>query len=693
MKILKYIFAVAVALIAMASCTIVPEDTFSTDPVKPVMVAHSKILITTNTAAAEEVTFVWEKARFIDAEKYEYDLYVNYSGTDVLLAEGIDGLKYSLNKADFRTFLMSNFTLEPKNSMHTITVFVTITDDNGQVFAADPATVKVYVYDDAVPAVLTAKAAEFVLDKDNPAEELELLKWDAARLAYNEDPAYKVTLKVGEGEEVELAKDLFENSLSITVDELNEAVVAAGGVEEQETEVQIIVYAVSETYPEGVPSLPVTIKVTTYVAVFPETLWVPGSHQGWDPATAPTIKLSSKTKGLYQGFLDLTTADGSDAQFKFCPQPIWNSGEYGFTDVTTSQMGDLSVNVVSSSAVYGDNTAAPSGFYYVRLDKKFGKLEMYEVKNLELIGSFAASNWSTTIAMNWDASAKKWTSAEDVVLKKDDKVVVRFNSAWDHKFGNTLADVQFGGADINFEGSEGTYEIILDASSADFTMRAVNKASDYFLVGGPTNWSTSDKLIPFYPVGATTFSFTSKLADGKNYFKAWSSSDFGNWDLVYGYPSGDNSDFSGALKQAGNTGALCFPTVGEYYTVTFDFTALTFTQTKLENQAPTAYTTIGVVGSFNGWTQNSDDYQMTQVADAPHNWYLLDFVIADVTDGNVEEIKFNANKDWAVSWGGGKDFDNERFGKLTEGANCKITPGTYDIYFNDITLQYMFVKK
>lgn len=690
MKILKYIFAVAVALIAMASCTIVPEDTFSTDPVKPVMVAHSKILITTNTAAAEEVTFVWEKARFIDAEKYEYDLYVNYSGSDVLLAEGIDGLKYSLNKADFRTFLMSNFTLEPKNSMHTITFFVTITDDNGQVFKADPATVKVYVYDDAVPAVLTAKVTEIVLDKDNPADEIELLRWEAARLAYAEEPTYKVALKVGEGAEVELAKDLFDNSFSITVDGLNEAVVAAGGVEEQETEVQLIVYAASETYPEGVPSLPVAVKVTTYVAVFPETLWVAGSHQGWAPATAPTLRLSSKTKGFYQGFLDLTTADGSDVEFKFCLAPNWDNS-YGFDNVTTEQKGIG--NVATSSTVGGNNTKAPSGFYYVRLDKKFGKLEMYEVKNLELIGSFAASNWSTTIAMNWDAAAKKWTSAEDVVLKKDDKIVIRFNSAWDYKFGNTLADVQFGGGDINFEGSEGTYEITLDASSADFTMRALNKASDYFLVGGPTNWSNSDKLIPFYPSGATSFTFTSKLADGKNYFKAWASADFGNWDLVYGYPSGDYNGVSGSLTQNSGSGALRFPAADEYYTVTFDFAALTFTQTKLDNQAPAEYTSIGVVGSFNSWTKDSDDYQMTQVADAPHNWYLLDFEIADVSDGDTEEIKFNADKDWAASWGGGKDFDTERFGTLTEGNNCRITPGTYDIYFNDITLQYMFVKK
>ena len=84
---------------------------------------------------------------------------------------------------------------------------------------------------------------------------------------------------------------------------------------------------------------------------------------------------------------------------------------------------------------------------------------------------------------------------------------------------------------------------------------------------------------------------------------------------------------------------------------------------------------------------------MTQVADAPHNWYLMDFEIAGT---GVVDIKFNANKDWADSWGGVGSLDDNRFGKMygpTGAENCKITAGKYDIYFNDITAQYIFVKK
>lgn len=692
MKLFRNILASAALAFAVASCVAIEGvDTFSKEPVAPVMAAHNSILITDATKT-EDVTFVWSKARFIEAAEYVYDLYVACGQDTVALADGLKATSYTLSKTDFRTFMKSNFELV-QNSTHQISVFTTIADDAGKVYTSAPVAVSVYVYDDAVASELTGLETEIVLDMETPSAELALLTWTEPRLVYGEDVTYKVVLKVGEGEENELVAGIYDMEYNTTVDALNEAVAAAGGVEEQSNEVTFLVYACCPSIPEGVPSNAVTMDITTYVAVFPETLWVAGSHQEWSPATAPQLKQSATVKGLYQGFLDLTTADGSDVEFKFCPAPDWGAGEYGFDDVTVTQSGDLQVNVASSEKVGSDNTKAPSGFYYVKLNKKFGTLEMVQVKNLELIGSFAASGWGNTIAMNWDAAAQTWTSASEVALKTDDEILVRFNSAWDHKFGGSMAAIAFAGENIKFAGSEGTYQVVLDASSADFTMRAVNMASDYFIVGGATGWNDQNKILPLYPMSSTVFTFTSKFADRDNYYKAWASADFGKWDFAYGYPSGDTSAESGSLVQRGDAGALRFPTADEYYTVTFDFAANTFVQTKLENQSPAEYTTIGVVGSFNGWTQNSDAYQMTQLEKAPHNWYLLDFVIEDVADTAFEEIKFNANKDWAISWGGGQDFDSNRFGTLTEGANCKITPGTYDIYFNDITLQYIFVKK
>lgn len=692
MRLFRNILASAAAVLAVASCVAIEgADTFSKNPVAPVMAAHNTILITDATKA-EDVTFVWSKARFIDAADYLYDLYVTCGEKTVALAENLAATSYTLSKEEFRTFMKSEFELV-QNSTHQISVYATITDNAGRVYESAPVTVSVYVFDDAVASELTGLETELVLDKETPAEEVALLTWTEPRLVYGEDVTYKVVLKIGEGEEKELVAGIYDTEYSTTVDALNDAVASAGGVEEQANDVDFIVYACCPSIPDGVASNAVTISITTYVASFPETLWVAGSHQGWNPATAPTLKQSTTVKGLYQGFLNLTDAGGgAEVEFKFCPAPNWGAGEYGFNGINASTSGSLNVNVVSSTTVAYENTKTPSGFYYVRLDKKFGTLDMIEVKNLELIGSFAASGWGNTISMVWDEASQSWTSAEEVVLKTDDELLVRFNSAWDHKFGGSFSAIEFAGENIKFAGAEGSYQVVLNASSADFTMRAVNMASDYFLVGGATGWSQTSKIIPLYPSSSSVFTFTTKFADGDNYYKFWASAEYGDWGLAYGYPGGDYAGESGAFTQGGS-GAFRMPTADEYYTVTFDLSANTFTQTKLANQTPAEYSSIGIVGTFNGWTQNSDDFQMTQVEKAPHNWYLLDFVIADNSDGDTEEIKFNANKDWSISWGSGIDFDANRFGTMAEGANCRITPGTYDIYFNDITLQYLFIKK
>ena len=100
-------------------------------------------------------------------------------------------------------------------------------------------------------------------------------------------------------------------------DALNEAVVAAGGAEDAKVDVSFVVYACCPSIPEGVVSNVAKMAVTTYVATFSEQYYMPGSYQGWDPATAAVLKHSSKTKGLYQGFVDLTTADGNDVEFEY----------------------------------------------------------------------------------------------------------------------------------------------------------------------------------------------------------------------------------------------------------------------------------------------------------------------------------------------------------------------------------------
>ena len=470
MKWIRNIFAASAVAIAAVACTIESEDAFSTSPVAPVMDAHSDILITNGTKA-ESVTFTWTAARFIDADAYLYNLNVKSGEKEVALKQGIKDAFCTISKEELRTFLKTNFELE-KNATHSLSFSVSVADNASKVYSSPASAVKVYFYDDAVAPVLSAPASAIVLDKEKAADEIEVLGWDAARLEYGEGVTYKVTMKCGDGKETELAKDLDGTSYRTTVDGLNEAVIAAGATEGKEAELTFKVYAYCTSLPDGVVSNAVKVKITTYILSFPEKIWIPGSFQspGWDIANAPALSLSAKQKGVYQGFVDLSTADGSDAEFKFSAAPSWTNVDFGFEDVTVETKGSESLPFAyaESKTLGGSNIKVPSGLYYIKLDKKNGTLVMVQVKNLEIVGSFAASGWGTFFPMTKNGS--RWTAAEDFEMKPDDEIKIRFNSDWKYSFGGELDNVVFGGGNIKFTESAGEYSLVFNTETSDFSL-------------------------------------------------------------------------------------------------------------------------------------------------------------------------------------------------------------------------------
>ena len=470
MKWIRNIFAASAVAIAAVACTIESEDTFSTSPVAPVMDAHSDILITNGTKA-ESVTFTWTAARFIDADAYLYNLNVKSGEKEVALKQGIKDAFCTISKEELRTFLKTNFELE-KNATHSLSFSVSVADNAGKVYSSPTLAVKVYFYDDVVAPVLSAPASAIVLDKEKAADEIEVLGWAAARLEYGEDVTYKVTMQCGEGKETELAKNLAGTSYKTTVDGLNEAVIAAGATEGKEAELTFKVYAYCTSLPDGLVSNAVNVKITTYILSFPEKMWIPGSFQspGWDIANAPALSLSAKQKGVYQGFVDLSTADGSDAEFKFSAAPSWTNVDFGFEDVTVETKGSESLPFAyaESKTLGGSNIKVPSGLYYIKLDKKNGTLVMIQVKNLEIVGSFAASGWGTFFPMTKNGS--RWTAAEDFEMKPDDEIKIRFNSDWKYSFGGELDNVVFGGGNIKFTESAGEYSLVFNTETSDFRL-------------------------------------------------------------------------------------------------------------------------------------------------------------------------------------------------------------------------------
>lgn len=220
----------------------------------------------------------------------------------------------------------------------------------------------------------------------------------------------------------------------------------------------------------------------------------------------------------------------------------------------------------------------------------------------------------------------------------------------------------------------------------DLTFEISDVAPQYFMVGALPGWNAEGaQTALFYPTSAATMSYTSVFNQGSN-LKIWNKNDLGNWDNCYGSVVDNATDVSGALVSSG-AGAISVPGPG-VYTLSLDLGAMTYTWTLLDNQSPTEYATIGVVGGFCNWgNDGATDLDMTQVT--PHNWYVVT-EFAEAT-----ELKFRANDSWDVNWGLDLTVDDASFYGVSKqnDPNMKVSAGKYALYLNDITGQFAIVAQ
>ena len=267
---------------------------------------------------------------------------------------------------------------------------------------------------------------------------------------------------------------------------------------------------------------------------------------------------------------------------------------------------------------------------------------------------------------------------------------------WNKLFGTTGASEDLSGSfdrrynldgdhSFHVDGQASFYRFSVNMAEMTYEITPINLAAQYYVVGGVQGWSDKDKTCLFTPEEQkNVLSYTTKWTGAWD-LKIWDADNFGNWDAAWGCTvDGDNSP-SGALINSGAQ-AISAPSA-EFYTFTIDMNTMTYTWTKLDNQAPTEYEFISLIGEFNGW---GGDFDLTQVT--PHNWYG---VFTQEADG---QLKYRANHDWAMNWGYGGDKDwnvADGFNKIgtNGGGNIWVPAGTYAVYLNDITNSMMIIAQ
>lgn len=188
----------------------------------------------------------------------------------------------------------------------------------------------------------------------------------------------------------------------------------------------------------------------------------------------------------------------------------------------------------------------------------------------------------------------------------------------------------------------GTWIVTLDMNNLTYT---VGKPVLY-MAGEANGWATND-----YLAGEDGVHFTGFMFLNQNGFKfctqpEWKGTNYGaNFDTA---PDAANITMT---EEAG------------YYKVDVDLGSKSYVLTPI--------TTIGIIGSASpkGW---DSDVDMTYVPYNAETKELGYWEIKDVTFTSGE-IKFRANDDWAINWGGDTNA-------LTQGGdNISVEAGTYDI--------------
>ena len=232
------------------------------------------------------------------------------------------------------------------------------------------------------------------------------------------------------------------------------------------------------------------------------------------------------------------------------------------------------------------------------------------------------------------------------------------------------------------------FKISVNVMDMTFTITTIPPVPEYYMVGRQNDWKLKTSTA-FYPTSKGTASYTSyftgawdcRIADMEQI-------NGGKWDN-YGAAE-ENGSCTQLIEKTGK--CIMSPEAG-YYTLNVDFDNMTYSWQKVDVTA--SYDNISLIGANNDWGTDIDFTQIKGSSDlggqTTHNW-----AVYGVEINTACGVKIRANHGWDTSWGMTPTIAGDYMygtGSTANGPNIDITPGKYDIYFNDITGQIFFIKR
>lgn len=210
-------------------------------------------------------------------------------------------------------------------------------------------------------------------------------------------------------------------------------------------------------------------------------------------------------------------------------------------------------------------------------------------------------------------------------------------------------------------------------------------------------WDYSDHSVRYLKIGSNQYrvAINNGNDSGDWGYKVIDGSTISGWSDVYG-----QGDKAGDLKKGGSSNCA-YNTANEVFasTITTNTSPKTYTTEYKAAADGYVYSDMKMVGDFNSWNKDTGGYSFTKTA--AHNWRMTSSLT--VSSNQKVEFKLITASQWDYgNWGGVNITDSTPYGTCTTRGSGSdpdtarssyiLTEGTYDVYFNDVTRDIMFVR-
>jgi hypothetical protein len=299
---------------------------------------------------------------------------------------------------------------------------------------------------DAPVLAAPGEGSSYVLAIENASTQAERFVWSSANFDENVVINYSIELdKAGNNFAAPqvVATAAGQNQASVTVQTLNTAVLAAGGVPFEAAQFEVRIRASLNNTSEPMYSNVIAISITPYVAVIPALYFVgaPQAYYGkpeWTPGEGIEMRyIGDGTTKIYEAYVKVAPGNG----FKFTGGLNWDEGNYG--TIGGAQNGNLQNDGGSSDIKVAETDGA--GLYYVWVDID-NLTYKYSKMNWGIIGDATPGGWDNETPMTYDFTANKFTitttlTAAQVKFRASNVGIALFptenNNAWKFNVGNS----------------------------------------------------------------------------------------------------------------------------------------------------------------------------------------------------------------------------------------------------------------